>query len=140
VDQVKTRKEFFRISKPGAKIALIWNVRDTKVDPFMKAYHELLLKYSKEYAKVAVEHYDYTQIERFFEPNGYQEHNFEYKQSFDFDGVKGRLGSTSYAIKPGQPNYEQMLVDLKMIFDQHQQHGKIDFIYRTVAYIGQLRA
>ena len=40
-------------------------------------------------------------------------------QSFDFEGLKGRLLSSSYSPEAGQPGHDQMLVDLRKILDAH---------------------
>ena len=57
---------------------------------------------------------------------------------FDFEGIKGRLLSSSYAPVAGQPKHDEMLVELKRIFDGYQQNGTVAFEYDTHVYYGCL--
>ena len=64
----------------------------------------------------------------------------EHRQFFDFDGLKGRLLSSSYAPEPGQPDYEPMLARLNTIFEDHQHAGKVSLDYDTQIYTAQINA
>ncbi len=64
--------------------------------------------------------------------------NFPNAQYFDFEGIKGRLLSSSYAPEAGHPKHEAMLVALKQIFEAYQQDGQVIFEYETHVYYGQL--
>ncbi|WP_431217764.1 class I SAM-dependent methyltransferase [Puia sp. P3] len=50
-DRAPTRKEFVRISRPGATVALIWNERLMET-PFEREYEELILRYAGDYKTV----------------------------------------------------------------------------------------
>ncbi|HLR07475.1 MAG TPA: hypothetical protein VK117_16795, partial [Pyrinomonadaceae bacterium] len=65
---------------------------------------------------------------------------FEFQQRFDFEGLKGRLLSKSYAPEPDHPHYQPMLRKLREIFDANQKDSKIIFRYETELYYGQLSA
>ena len=51
-----------------------------------------------------------------------------------FDGLKGRLLSSSYMPAANEDGYEDMINDLKKLFDQHEQNGKITINYATKVY------
>ncbi len=57
--------------------------------------------------------------------------DFANAQHFDFDGVKGRLMSSSYVPEPGQPLHGPMLAELRRIFDLHQVDGRVAVLYTT---------
>lgn len=59
-------------------------------------------------------------------------------QQFDFEGLKGRLLSSSYAPDQSQPGHTEMLRDLEMIFNARQQNRRVEFAYDTVVYYGKL--
>ena len=59
---------------------------------------------------------------------------------FDFEGLKGRLLSSSYAPEPDHPNFEPMLADLRRLFDAHQVDGVVTIEYDTEVFYGQLTA
>jgi hypothetical protein len=63
---------------------------------------------------------------------------FKNVQIFDYEGVKGRLLSSSYAPEEGHQNYEPMLAELERIFQTYQDVGKVVFEYVTQMYYGQL--
>ena len=48
-------------------------------------------------------------------------------QQFDFEGLKGRLLSSSYAPDNGQPGHAEMLRDLETIFNASQRNGHVEF-------------
>jgi hypothetical protein len=62
---------------------------------------------------------------------------FPNQQSFDFEGLKGRLMSSSYAPEPGHPQHEPMMAGLQEVFRRHEQGGRVVFAYRTLVYFGQ---
>lgn len=132
----ETRAEFSRILKPGGHVALIWNERKLDATPFLRDYEALLLRFGTDYAKVRHENIDATQLSRFI-IGPHTTHTFDNEQHFDFDGLKGRLLSCSYAPAEGQPLHEPMIAELRRIFDLHQSAGQVCFEYNTQAYVGR---
>jgi hypothetical protein len=65
---------------------------------------------------------------------------FPNEQTFDFEGLKGRLLSSSYAPEPGDAQYEPMLAGLRELFDRHEQAGRVAFAYRTLVYFAPLQS
>ena len=61
---------------------------------------------------------------------------FPNQQIFDFEELKGRLLSSSYAPMPDHPKYKTMINELKKIFDQNKINGKVKFEYDTEVYYG----
>lgn len=137
-DREKTRTEFVRILKPDGWVALIWNERITTSTPFLIAYEHLLKDYSTDYEKVDHRQIDHDVIRDFFESDDFKLKQFKNVQVFDYEGVKGRLLSSSYAPEEGHPNYEPMLAGLERIFLSYQNDGKVDFEYITQMYYGRL--
>lgn len=135
-DTPGTRAEFSRILKPAGHIALIWNERLTDSSPFLRDYEQLLLRHGTDYANVRHENVDHEAISRFFR-SGCQQAVFPNSQSFDFEGLKGRLLSSSYAPPAGHPGHEPMLLELGRIFDRHQAGGRVRFDYDTRVYLGR---
>jgi hypothetical protein len=63
---------------------------------------------------------------------------FPNSQEFDFESLKGRLLSSSYAPEIGQSGHTEMIRDLERLFEAHQQNNRVSFIYDTVVYYGKL--
>jgi SAM-dependent methyltransferase len=138
-DRAKARTEFARILKPQGWVALIWNERVTTTTSFLVAYEQLLKDYSIDYEQVDHRRIDDDVIHDFFGSDQCRLKQFENVQVFDYEGVKGRLLSSSYAPEEGHPNYEPMLTELERIFQAYQDEGKVVFEYLTQMYYGQLK-
>lgn len=138
-DRAQARLEFTRILKPKGWVALLWNERRLDSTPFLRAYEQLMLQYGTDYEKVRHENVA-SHIPDFFGPQGFREESFENIQNFDFDGLKGRVLSSSYAPGPDHPNFESMIAALGKIFDTYQRGGAIAFEYDTKLYYGQLKS
>lgn len=137
-DRQRVRVEFARILKTGGWVVLVWNKRRISNTPFLAAYHGLLQNYGKDYAVVQQWHGDQSMLESFFSPNGFNITTFDHRQLFDFDGLKGRLLSSSYTPEPGESGFEDMLHELGRIFQTYQVNGKVSFEYDTLVCYGRL--
>ena len=65
---------------------------------------------------------------------------FDNSRQVDFDGLRGRLLSSSYAPEAGQPRHDDMLRELQARFDAHQSAGVVTLEYGTRMYYGRLHA
>ena len=136
-DPVSTRAEFVRISRPGAVVALIWNERLMEL-PFEKKYEELILQYAGDYKTINHKNITDSQIGDFFHPADFVLKQFLNWQDFDFDGLKGRLLSSSYIPKEGE-RFETMIRALDELFRQYAVNGKVRVRYDTKMYSGVLK-
>jgi SAM-dependent methyltransferase len=136
-DRVAARREFVRILKPGGWLVLLWNERLTDSTPFLRDYEQLLLTYGTDYGEVRHERTT-DAVNEFFDPVPYEERTFPMRQEFDYEGLEGRLLSSSYAPGPRHLKHEAMLRDLRRIFDVHADGGRVSFEYKTRVYFGRL--
>ncbi|MBS0382966.1 MAG: class I SAM-dependent methyltransferase [Proteobacteria bacterium] len=63
---------------------------------------------------------------------------FKHYQRLDFDGLQGRLLSSSYAPKSHHPNHAPMLQALRELFDATAVDGKVSMDYDTRIFAGEL--
>lgn len=136
-DPDKAKAEFIRILKVPGWVVLVWNERREDSSPFAVAYEQLLQTYGTDYHEVKHQRIDATLLNRFFD-KGYQLGRFENSQHFDFEALRGRLLSSSYAPEAGQPGHEPMLTALRIIFDSYKRDEQVLFDYDTNVYYGQL--
>lgn len=136
-DTVKTRIEFKRILKPDGIVALIWNERKT-TSAFEQEYDELIIKHGNDYVKVDHRNIDTEHIATFFNPAAVHLEIFANKQVFDFEGLKGRLLSSSYMPARDDNGYQPMINDLQLLFNKYQHNGVIVINYDTKVYSGKL--
>ncbi len=138
-DRESTQREFSRILKPAGWVVLIWNGFSAESSLLMSAYQKLLLRHGTDYLEVSRE-LDHSDIASFFAPGSCRLAHFNFQQVFDYEGLEGRLLSSSFVPEPNHPNYELMRRDLRDIFNAHQKDGKVAFAYKTEVYYGQLSA
>ncbi|HEX8368588.1 MAG TPA: class I SAM-dependent methyltransferase [Pyrinomonadaceae bacterium] len=136
-DAEKARKEFKRISKPAAHVVLIWNERQIDTNEFLREYEKFLLQFGTDYAKVRHDYLPKEKLGDFF-PNGFQRAAFKNSQIFDFEGLKGRVLSSSYMPSESDARYEEMTKSLHRIFTKHQENDRIAVLYDTNVYYGKL--
>jgi len=135
-DPEKARREFVRILKPAGWLVLVWNERRMDT-PFLRDYEQLLLDYGTDYQEVRHEQTT-AEIAAFFAPAAFHEGRFPMVQEFDYDGVEGRLLSSSYVPGPEQVNFAPMLHELRKIFNAHTKNGRVAFAYTARVFYGQL--
>jgi SAM-dependent methyltransferase len=137
-DPPAAKREFVRILKPGGWVVLVWNDRRTDSTPFLRDYERLLIEYGTDYQRVRNANISPDVFDSLFAPHGYRTHALANEQVFDFEGLRGRLLSSSYAPGLSHPRHEPMLAELRRIFDRHQQEGRVRFIYDTRVYYGRI--
>jgi len=137
-DQAAAKVEFRRILKPGRQAALIWNSRLTSGTPFLEQYEQLLHRFGTDYAKVNHRNVSHKALIGFFKEGTMREKRYRNRQIFDFEGLRGRLLSSSYSPVPEEPNHEPMLRELRALFDRTQQDGRVFFDYETEVYAGEV--
>ena len=134
----QARIEFVRILKPGGWTVLIWHDRDTQSTPFLRAYDDFLKTYSVDYLQVNHKTVaSFEVITQFFYPSQMQFVSRQTQQHFDFDGLRGRLLSSSYVPKEGAAA-EAMLQKLPELFSAHATDGQVIVEYTTNIYFGHL--
>lgn len=132
--------EFARITRPGGRIAVVWNVPDRR-DSFTAAYEDLVDR-----------HGDATLAEALPAGAGTAElflaspllvnarkAAFTNKQRLDAEGFRGRIGSVSYLPPPG-PALDAILTAGDRIFARFARGDEtLCLVYRTVVYVAERR-
>lgn len=136
-DPEKTRAEFTRILKQKGFAALIWNERQLNTTPFLAEYEEFLLKFANDYTKVRHENIDKENLRSFFSGD-FRQATFENQQILDFDGLQGRVLSSSYMPSEADETYLLMTEELRALFAKHAERGKIKLSYDTNVFYAQL--
>lgn len=131
----RSRNEFARILKPDGRLALIWNKRRQE-QPFQQAYDALLREMAPEYGQVNHMNLSAADIGEFFAEGEMQVQHFDNYQQLDFDGLSGRLKSSSYCPLEGTPAYHLLIDALRALFEMHASDGLLIFEYDTQLYLG----
>jgi len=134
-DREKALREFQRILRPGGYLALLWNDRRLDSTAFDREYEQMLLDYGTDYPEVKRLDNETGKFFGSFKCDLRVLPNF---QDFDYEALKGRLLSSSYAPQIGHPSHVPMLAELRRIFDAYQHGGLVRMEYDTKLYFGQL--
>jgi len=135
-DPESARREFARMLRPGGLAAIFWNSRRLTGTPFLEGYEALLQRYGTDYTSVSERYADDERMRAWFGAGWRGTARFEHGQRLDFDGLRGRLLSSSYAPKAGQAQHEPMLAALRELFERCQRDGRISFDYDTRIIVG----
>jgi SAM-dependent methyltransferase len=138
-EPVATRREFVRVLKPGGFVVIVWNDRRMEETQFGQDYESLLLRFGTDYTRVKDAYPEPTAIREFFGENSFAAHDLPNKQLFDWDGLCGRVRSSSYAPTEGHPNFSPMMGELERIFRENAREGKVRMEYFTRIYFGHLQ-
>lgn len=135
-DRKRARKEFYRILKPRGVTVLMWNERLVDTE-FAQRYDQLIVDHAIDYVTVDHRNIEADMIAAFFAPASCTLKTFANSQTFDFDGLKGRLSSSSYVPNEGQPGYARMIDALRDLFERYQEHDMVTIHYDTNVYVSR---
>ena len=134
----KTRIEFKRITREAGYIALIWNERQLDTTPFLREYEHFLLANAGDYEKVRHENVTAEKLEDFFQTD-FKKRTFANEQIFDFEGLRGRMLSSSYMPSESDERFADVEFQLRKLFEKHaDENGKIAILYDTNVFYTQI--
>ncbi|MBD2088395.1 class I SAM-dependent methyltransferase [Microcoleus sp. FACHB-1515] len=134
-EPIATLQEFHRILRSGGRVALMWNERD-QADPFTAEHTAVIRK------AAATDFFDHpsrksadplSESDRFTD---YRKQSFPNQQPLSLDAMIGLALSASYIPKSGAV-YEQLLVDLRDLFDRWNQNSIVTLVYQTNVYLAE---
>lgn len=134
------RTEFIRILKSTGWVVVLWNERLTDSTPFLRAFEALLRKFGTDYSRVNESYPREEQMRAFFQHREYRQQQLANLQVFDFEGLAGRVRSSSYMPAQDNPQFAPMMAELRSIFRAHQRDGSVRMEYLTRLYYGHLQA
>lgn len=132
----EAKREFARILRPGGQVVLMWNARRSGSTEFLRAYETFLEKFGTDYMQVNHRNIHENTVRAFFQTCRKEELYNE--QLLDFEGLKGRLLSSSYSPAPDNPQFGPMMDELKRMFDKYHDGGFVRIEYDTEVYFGPI--
>jgi SAM-dependent methyltransferase len=136
-DPIGARIEFMRVLRPSGGAALIWNNRRTDASEFLRELEALLLRTCPDYPRIGNKHYEESALLRFFGGRGPVRACFDSEQRFDFEGLRGRILSSSYAPVEG-PAHDALMQGLHDLFERRAAGGQVAYVYDTEVFYGRL--
>lgn len=137
-DPAPTRAEWTRILRPRGVAVLVWNLRAVGRSALMAEYEALQHAHGIDYARIAERHPDDEAIARWYGGSLRATACFPHSQHLDFDGLLGRLLSSSWAPQAGHPKHAAMVGALRALFERHAVEGRVHFDYDARVFAGTL--
>jgi SAM-dependent methyltransferase len=139
-DPERTRREFRRLLVPDGWCALIWNTAIVGGSEFARGYERIKAEFGTDFHAIRHENLEaLNRFDPFFGAGAWKKHSFENFQSLDLPGLRGRLLSSSYAPKAGDPRHLPMLAAVEELFGRCQRGGEIRMDYTTDVFLGRFR-
>ena len=123
-----TMHELRRVLAPNGRAAAIWNLRAKT--PAMHEYEALLRAHSNEYSQLERPEQTMRRIRESDDAIDIVQTEIENAQLFDWDGLHGRVHSSSY-VAHGVADKQAFDRALRALFESHAVNGKFPFDYRT---------
>jgi SAM-dependent methyltransferase len=132
-------KRILRSEQSGgrARVALIWNDRDLESTPFLRAYEALLVERCPKYRELQGKADSVEKFDALLGAGRWTRHVVPNEQRHDREGLVGRLLSSSYAPRAGEPDHDAIFSELRAIFDRHAEGGEVVMLYTTVVILGR---
>ena len=131
----ETRVEFARILKPEGWVVIVYNSLNVN-STFLAAYARFNQTYLGDKGP---EHEDPDLYTPFFGKGGFTEMILDGEiQVFDLQGLSGRVLSRANSPQEGDSRYHEMIEALRVIYEDHQQDGKVKIHYHTQVIYGRV--
>jgi SAM-dependent methyltransferase len=139
-DPAAALKEFHRILKPGAGVALVWNVR-SQSDPFTRAYSRIVEKSAEADVRDMVTRKENSGESLLLSPlfEAGAKVSLLHHQELDLPSLIGRVRSVSYLPKEGQ-EYDRIIGELELLYEQRASGGTVRLMYDVVLYLAQRKS
>lgn len=138
-DMPPTLAEWRRVLKPGGACAAFWNYRSE--EGWQRDYEALLNRASSDYAvamnKAGRGDDNSKWVRASPQCRDIREVNAENAQTLDWDGLLGRVWSSSYMIH-GNVDRAAFDRELRALFDSNNEGGRIRFAYRLYVLLWRL--
>lgn len=133
-----SRAEFQRILRPGGWVVIVWQDRRMEEAPFTRRYEELLERFGIDYKNVKEAYPEAEKIRAFLQDGSFRSRDLANHQDLDWEGVSGRLRSSSFVPTEGHANFAPMMEELRNIFAARENHGRVRMDYFARIYFGRL--
>ena len=131
-------REFRRILQPEGTVALLWNSRRIKGNPFLNGYEHILQKWGTDYTAVRQSYDVGDSLARLFGNAEVKYRKFSNHQLLAYEVLEGRLLSSSYVPAREDPSCRPMLTALTTLFQENAVDNTVRMLYDTEVYYGQL--
>ena len=124
-------------ARETSSVALVWNDRALDANAFHRDYEELLVRRCPRYRELQGKADTTAKFDALLGAGCWKRASVPNEQRLDREGLVGRLLSSSYAPRPGDPSHDATFAELRALFDRHAEGGSVAMLYTTVAITGR---
>jgi SAM-dependent methyltransferase len=137
-DRAAARAEALRFLREPKRALLMWNDWRPRDSSFLRDYGSFLD--ARMPGRKASDHRALkdSDFDAFFGRGRWKKSSIPNPTELDFEGLKGRLLSASYAPRESDPGFSETVGALRKIFDRHARDGRVGFAYATILYSGRI--
>lgn len=137
-DLPRARAEFVRILRPNGWCVIAYNHRRRSGNSFYEGYESILNQFGVDYQQVRNEHLTNERLREFFHPASMRQHTLQNVQTFDLEGLKGRILSSSYMPQTDHELYELLQRKIESLFEACHTDGSLRMEYDCVVSYAQI--
>lgn len=140
LDEAAFKKETLRILRPGGKVAIIWN--SSQEDDFIAARNRICQKYCPRFRsghagkRSAAEGNEFLLHHYFAEV---ETASFSNPFVMDQEIFEGNMRSRSYILPPDHPDYENLMAELRALFEKYAQNNVVTEPQKTEIFLGRFQ-
>ncbi len=127
-----TRLEFSRILRAGGWVVIIKNSHRRETE-FEREWAKLRKRHSVKKSKLSVETYD-----ALYGNPSWQEQRIFHQHDMNWDTLVARLLSRSGVPIEGEPGFDELIADLRSLFERHHKSGIVTQGYEAKVLWGQI--
>jgi SAM-dependent methyltransferase len=134
-EPIATLSEFHRILKPGGRLALMWNERDT-TDRFTHEHHEIIRRAADHQFFETPDRQSAAPIAESEWFSDFRVYSFPYSHLLSLEALMGLALSSSYVPKSGE-RHDQMMAELRSLYQRWVEQAAVSLVYRTNLYLAE---
>ncbi len=128
-DPLPAKTEFERILRPNGRIAFAWNGVTEENSPFMREHGEAVSTY-----RHPIPHTNNRYAPEDILGEGFTIHEFDNFKWMDYETLEGGALSSSNAPLAGDALHEPFLAELRRLFAEYGENGRVLFQFKTRLY------
>jgi SAM-dependent methyltransferase len=133
-------REFGRILRPNGWVLVATSGHRDSGAPLSNRLSEILRKWRTDTAEVDTTRDFNQRLEGFLDASTWQRTTLHHCMTVDFPTLLGYAESLSAIPRPGERGHEGMVAELRAVFEEYQQDGKLVTPLSSDLHLGRLRA
>jgi SAM-dependent methyltransferase len=138
-DWPRAHREFARILRPGGWVLVATNGHRDSGAPVSEELSAILRKWRTDSAEADTRRDFKDRLQEFLDTTNWQRTTLHHSMTLDFPTLLGYAESLSAIPRPGERGYEEMVAELRVVFDRYSRNGLLETPIACQLFLGLLR-